>query len=198
VGNFGPVDIDVAREPPGCTHPSDKSGAIGYVHAIICGSLTTYCVYEENPVCDNYMIPSEPGNMGNQTRDGLSTLFHSEGGLCDLDHDGRDEFEEVFDTSVFPPVVVCASPRVAPIFVIRDFQDADIHPKTNYIHHFAALYIEGCLLKDGSLDEFCDDESNFKVPGQTQVRVRFGELMSSASAGGGQPGGYINVVSLIK
>jgi hypothetical protein len=197
-GNFGPVRIEVAREPPACTDACTHSGAVGYRHGIICGSLTTYCVYEENPLCDNYYIPSEPGDMGQSTREGISTLLHSEGGACDLDGDGRDEFEEVFDTSVWPPEAFCASPRVAPIFVVRDFQDADIHPKTYYIHHFAALYIEGCLLKDGSLDEFCDDESNFKVPGQTQLRVRFGLLMDSSQFGGGASGGYINVVNLIK
>ena len=197
-GNFGPVRIEVAREPPACTDPCGHSGAVGYRHGIVCGSLTTYCVYEENPLCENYYIPSEPGDMGQSTRDGISTLLHSEGSVCDLDGDGRDEFHEVFDTSVWPPEAVCVSPRVAPIFVVRDFQDADIPPKTYYIHHFAALYIEGCLLSDGSLDPFCDDTSNFKVPGQTQVRVRFGLLMDSSLFVGGSATGYINVVNLIK
>jgi len=200
LGNFGPVDIEVKGARPGCTQQSEQGGAEGYQDAIVCGSITTYCVYEETPACPNYVIPSEPGEMGNPTRVGIQELLSAEPVCGDPNGNGKDDFEEAFDLSGPIPVATCIAPRVIPIFIIRDFQDADEGPKGYYIHHFVALYLEGCLLNDEArtLDPNCDDQSNFKAPGKTQVRVRFGELMDSSRMGGGERAGYINVVNLIK
>jgi hypothetical protein len=200
-GEFGPADIEVALEPPDCTDPCPHSGAVGYRHAIVCGSLTTYCVYEEIPACPDpyFTIPQEPGQMGQSTRDAISDLLAVEPVCGDPNGNGIDDWEETFDLSGPIPVAKCLSPRVIPIFIVGNWLDPEIHPKTHYIYHFAALYLEGCTNSHHpDLDPECDDPGNFQQPGQTQVSVRFGELMSSASAGGGQPGGYINVVNLIK
>jgi hypothetical protein len=198
-GEFGPADIEVALEPPDCTEPTEQGGAEGYRDAIVCGSLTTYCVYEENPACPNYMIPQETGQMGQQTRDAINDLLAVEPVCGDPNGNGIDDWEETFDLTGPIPVAKCLSPRVIPIFIVGNWLNPEIHPKTHYIYHFAALYLEGCTNPHHpDLDPKCDSSGNFQQPGQTQVRVRFGELMSSASAGGGQPGGYINVVNLIK
>jgi len=145
------------------------------------------------------MIPQKTGQIGNSARDAIQDLLDTEPVCGDPNHNGVDDWDETFDLSGPVPVAKCLSPRVIPIFIVGNWLNPEIHPKTHYIFHFAAMYLEGCSnTHHPALDVKCDDSGNLQQPGQSQVWVRFGELMTSAEVGGGAPSGYINVVSLIK
>lgn len=193
-GEFGMLQVK-AYARTGCMDPSPQGGAEAYRDAIYCGSYETFCLYDGPGGCldDTAYSQSFSGDMGGPTRQGIGELLETEG-ACDRDGDGRDDWDGNIEWRGPVPYYTCNSPRVIPIFVIRNFDDPDDPPNGFYIHHFAAVYIVGCASKDKPVDPDCKTGGG----GQLQVRVRFVRILDSANFAGGQATGFINVVTLTK